>query len=159
MEFAWRYLCASVGPTEKPRDDFGYPRSRPRRPFRRYRDNCLVPGVELGHRDRTSIGWAQQAWLATLALATGRRHLGLHFVAMLAFSMPGLEMAYDVGLIILSLIVGRTAAQARRGGLYASSCIAAQRYRMRTVTTTQPAPEVGISMLRALSCVSTTGRP
>jgi diguanylate cyclase (GGDEF)-like protein/PAS domain S-box-containing protein len=43
-------------------------------------------------------------WLAAAAIVFGCSVWSLHFVAMLAF-MPGLEMAYDLGLTALSILV------------------------------------------------------
>lgn len=45
----------------------------------------------------------QQSWLAAAALVLGGGIWSMHFVAMLAFSMPGMVMSYDVGLTLLSL--------------------------------------------------------
>ncbi len=43
-------------------------------------------------------------WLVAAALVLGCSVWSLHFVAMLAF-MPGQEMAYDLGLTALSIVV------------------------------------------------------
>jgi PAS domain S-box-containing protein len=45
------------------------------------------------------------AWLATAAIAMGGGIWSMHFVAMLAFSLPGMEVSYDVGLTVLSLLL------------------------------------------------------
>jgi len=68
--------------------------------------------LDLAGRVRASVGWARHAWLATAALAMGGGIWAMHFVAMLAFSMPGMEVGYDLGLTLLSLVVpvGVTAA-------------------------------------------------
>lgn len=60
--------------------------------------------LDLAGRVRASTGWVRHAWLATAALAMGGGIWAMHFVAMLAFSLPGMEMAYDAGLTVLSLI-------------------------------------------------------
>jgi NO-binding membrane sensor protein with MHYT domain len=61
--------------------------------------------LDLAGRIRASSGWACHAWLATSALAMGGGIWSMHFVAMLAFSMPGMDVSYDVPLTALSLIV------------------------------------------------------
>ncbi|HWX47321.1 MAG TPA: MHYT domain-containing protein [Roseomonas sp.] len=68
--------------------------------------------LDLAGRVRASSGGARHAWLATAALAMGGGIWAMHFVAMLAFSMPGMEVGYDLGLTLLSLVVpiGVTAA-------------------------------------------------
>src|ERR1700736_5347286 len=49
-------------------------------------------------------GFARRVWLAAAALTMGGGIWSMHFVAMLAFSMP-IPMSYDIGLTILSLVV------------------------------------------------------
>lgn len=83
--------------------------------------------LDLAARARASDGWVRGVWLATGATAMGGGIWAMHFVAMLAFVLPGMTMTYDVGLTLLSLFVaigatgiafalrGRT--HARRGGL------------------------------------------
>ena len=61
--------------------------------------------LDLAGRIRASSGWACHAWLATSAVAMGGGIWSMHFVAMLAFSMPGMGVSYDVPLTALSLIV------------------------------------------------------
>ena len=61
--------------------------------------------LDLAGRIRAATGWVAHAWLATAALAMGGGIWAMHFVAMLAFSMPGMEAHYDLGLTLLSLIV------------------------------------------------------
>jgi PAS domain S-box-containing protein len=61
--------------------------------------------LDLANRVRASSGWARHAWLATAAVAMGGGIWAMHFVAMLAFSMPGMEVSYDPGLTLLSLLV------------------------------------------------------
>lgn len=50
---------------------------------------------------RSSENWA--AWLCAAAFAMGGGIWSMHFVAMLAFSVPGMQASYDVGLTLLSL--------------------------------------------------------
>ena len=60
--------------------------------------------LDLAGRIRASSGLTCHAWLATAALAMGGGIWSMHFVAMLAFNMPGMEVGYDLGLTLLSLI-------------------------------------------------------
>ena len=48
---------------------------------------------------------ASASWLVTAALAMGGGIWAMHFVAMLAFHMPGMDVSYDVGLTLLSLLL------------------------------------------------------
>jgi NO-binding membrane sensor protein with MHYT domain/nitrogen-specific signal transduction histidine kinase len=50
-------------------------------------------------------GRARWVWLTGGALAMGIGIWSMHFVAMLAFSIPSIPIAYDVPLLILSIIV------------------------------------------------------
>jgi PAS domain S-box-containing protein len=61
--------------------------------------------LDLAGRIRASEGWLRRVWLATAAIAMGGGIWAMHFVAMLAFSMPGMEVGYDVQLTIVSLLV------------------------------------------------------
>jgi PAS domain S-box-containing protein len=61
--------------------------------------------LDLASRVRVSRGWARLAWLATAALAMGGGIWAMHFVAMLAFRMPGMPVDYDVVLTLVSLVV------------------------------------------------------
>ena len=61
--------------------------------------------LDLAGRVRMTVGAARYGWLATAALAMGGGIWSMHFVAMLAFSMPGMEVSYDAGLTVLSLLV------------------------------------------------------
>lgn len=47
----------------------------------------------------------QAPWLALGSIAMGIGIWSMHFVGMLAFEMPGMEMAYDIPLMILSVVV------------------------------------------------------
>ncbi|HEV7433538.1 MAG TPA: MHYT domain-containing protein, partial [Pseudorhizobium sp.] len=49
--------------------------------------------------------WAAAAWLGTAAVTMGGGIWSMHFVAMLAFSMPGMEALYDPGLTVFSLLL------------------------------------------------------
>src|ERR687898_985067 len=61
--------------------------------------------LDLAGRVRVSIGWVKLTWLATAALAMGGGIWSMHFVAMLAFSMPHMPVDYDVGLTALSFVL------------------------------------------------------
>ena len=60
--------------------------------------------LDLGGRMRASSGRAASAWLLTSAVALGGGIWSMHFVAMLAFDLPGIRVNYHVGLTILSLV-------------------------------------------------------
>src|SRR3954471_6423275 len=60
--------------------------------------------LDLAGRIGAAAGWARRAWLATAAVTMGGGIWAMHFVAMLAFSLP-VPMAYDPGLTLLSLMV------------------------------------------------------
>ncbi len=59
--------------------------------------------LSLASRIRSSAGWTRHVWISAAALALGGGIWSMHFVAMLAFSMPGMRMSYDLGLTLLSL--------------------------------------------------------
>jgi len=61
--------------------------------------------LDLAGRIAAASGWARHAWFATAALAMGGGIWSMHFIGMLAFRMPGMDLSYDVGLTILSLLV------------------------------------------------------
>ncbi len=61
--------------------------------------------LDLAGRVRVTVGAARFGWLTTAALAMGGGIWSMHFVAMLAFSMPGMEVSYEAGLTVLSLLV------------------------------------------------------
>ena len=61
--------------------------------------------LDLAGRIRASSGWAKHAWLATAALAMGGGIWSMHFVAMLAFSMPDMPVDYEISLTVLSFML------------------------------------------------------
>lgn len=61
--------------------------------------------LDLATRMRRASGWACHAWLGAAALAMGGGIWSMHFVAMLAFSLPGMEVGYDLGLTTASLLL------------------------------------------------------
>lgn len=60
--------------------------------------------LDLAARVRASSGWMRRAWLGTAAVAMGGGIWAMHFVAMLAFTMPGMEVGYDRDLTLASLL-------------------------------------------------------
>ncbi|RYZ53184.1 MAG: hypothetical protein EOP07_18295, partial [Proteobacteria bacterium] len=52
-----------------------------------------------------SRGRIRAAWLASGALAMGIGIWSMHFIGMLAYEMPGMSMAYDLPLMLLSIAV------------------------------------------------------
>jgi NO-binding membrane sensor protein with MHYT domain len=61
--------------------------------------------LDLAGRIRVAVGVARYAWLGTAALAMGGGIWSMHFIAMLAFSLPGVPVGYDPALSLLSLFV------------------------------------------------------
>lgn len=61
--------------------------------------------LSLAGRVRASTDRARQVWLATAAVALGGGVWAMHFVAMLAFALPGMTMTYDVALTLMSLAI------------------------------------------------------
>jgi len=51
-----------------------------------------------------TTGWRKLGWIAAAATAMGGGIWSMHFVAMLAFSLP-IDVGYDVGITLLSLAV------------------------------------------------------
>jgi NO-binding membrane sensor protein with MHYT domain len=60
--------------------------------------------LDIGGRVRGAQGAARRVWLWAAALAMGGGIWSMHFIGVLAFSMP-MPMSYDIGLTILSLVV------------------------------------------------------
>jgi len=61
--------------------------------------------LSLAGRVRASVGWMRRVWVTTAALALGGGIWSMHFVAMLAFSMPGVGTSYDLSLTVSSLAI------------------------------------------------------
>ncbi|GJD80071.1 MHYT domain-containing protein [Methylobacterium gregans] len=59
--------------------------------------------LDLATRMRAASGWSCYAWLIAAAIAMGGGVWSMHFVAMLAFSLPGLDVGFDLRLTLLSL--------------------------------------------------------
>ena len=66
--------------------------------------------LSLAGRVRESTGRARRVWLAAAATALGGGIWSMHFVAMLAFSVPGMTMRYELvpTLVSLALAIGFT---------------------------------------------------
>jgi PAS domain S-box-containing protein len=60
--------------------------------------------LDLGGHVGAARGVARRVWLMAAAIAMGGGIWSMHFVAMLAFTMP-IPMSYDIGLTTLSLVV------------------------------------------------------
>ncbi|WP_291515528.1 MHYT domain-containing protein [Bdellovibrio sp. ArHS] len=56
-------------------------------------------------RIQQNLGRAHHLWLMIGALIMGMGIWSMHFIGMLAMKMPGMEMAYDVMLSLLSIVV------------------------------------------------------
>lgn len=61
--------------------------------------------LNLAHSVTSAKGRARAWWLGAGAVAMGVGIWSMHFIGMLAFEMPGMAMAYDVPLMILSVVV------------------------------------------------------
>ena len=68
--------------------------------------------LSLAGRIRASRDRARRVWLAAAATALGGGIWSMHFVAMLAFSLPGMATSYDLvpTLVSLAVAIGFTAA-------------------------------------------------
>src|SRR5437868_12849135 len=60
--------------------------------------------LDLGAHVTAARGLVRRVWLAAAAITMGGGIWSMHFVAMLAFTMP-MPMSYDIGLTTLSLVV------------------------------------------------------
>jgi PAS domain S-box-containing protein len=61
--------------------------------------------LDLATRMRAASGPASLGWLAAAAVAMGGGIWSMHFVAMLAFILPGVDISYDPLLTLLSLAI------------------------------------------------------
>jgi NO-binding membrane sensor protein with MHYT domain len=62
--------------------------------------------LDLATRMRAAAsGRASSGWLAAAAIAMGGGIWSMHFVGMLAFSLPGIEISYDPFQTLLSLVI------------------------------------------------------
>ena len=65
--------------------------------------------LDLANCITAARGRARSAWLLGGSMAMGAGIWSMHFVGMLAFSLPGTQIAYDVFLLILSVLVAISA--------------------------------------------------
>src|SRR5437667_496123 len=61
--------------------------------------------LDLATRMRAASGPASLGWLGAAAVAMGGGIWSMHFVAMLAFNLPGIDVSYDPLLTLLSLAI------------------------------------------------------
>lgn len=61
--------------------------------------------LDLANSVTAARGRARYAWLFGGSVAMGVGIWSMHFIAMLAFSVPGVQIAYDIPLLILSVLV------------------------------------------------------
>jgi NO-binding membrane sensor protein with MHYT domain/signal transduction histidine kinase/CheY-like chemotaxis protein len=61
--------------------------------------------LDLSSRVRASRGRVRLMWLYIASVAMGGGIWSMHFVAMLAFKMPGMAVGYDIGPTIASLLL------------------------------------------------------
>jgi PAS domain S-box-containing protein len=61
--------------------------------------------LDLAGRIRASDGKAKILWFAAAAVVMGGGIWSMHFVGMLAFSLQGVPIGYDLGLTVLSLML------------------------------------------------------
>ncbi|WP_407292565.1 MHYT domain-containing protein [Stutzerimonas zhaodongensis] len=61
--------------------------------------------LDLASRARASTGWLHNGWLCSAAVSMGGGIWSMHFVGMLAFGMPGMEIRYDLSLTLWSLVL------------------------------------------------------
>jgi len=78
-------------------------RSQAGRAFPGGRCDRFVRGADLAGRVSTSQGKASWAWLLGGAIAMGTGIWSMHFIGMLAFSVP-IPLAYDVPITMLSML-------------------------------------------------------
>lgn len=62
-------------------------------------------GLSLASRMANDSGRARDVWLAMAALALGGGIWSMHFVAMLAFSLPGMSMSYEPWTTLVSFLI------------------------------------------------------
>src|SRR3712207_4863950 len=61
--------------------------------------------LDLAARIRAAQGLTRHVWLLAAAVAMGGGIWSMHFVAMLAFSMPRMEFHSHLGLTLVSLLL------------------------------------------------------
>src|SRR5580704_13904144 len=66
-----------------------------------------LTAITLFNRARSTIGRVRATWIVAAGAATGCGIWATHFLAMLAYQ-PGIPVAYDINLTILSLVAAAT---------------------------------------------------
>src|SRR6185437_9769060 len=61
--------------------------------------------LDLAARVKAAAGWSRYAWLGAAEFAMGGGIWSMHFVGMLAFSLPGMAVDYNWTLTLLSLLL------------------------------------------------------
>lgn len=61
--------------------------------------------LDLAGQVRGAQGATRLGWIAAAAVVMGGGIWSMHFIGMLAFSMPGMDVSYELGLTLLSLAV------------------------------------------------------
>ena len=70
-----------------------------------HRDSRLLHRPGPLSRTRETEGWPRQAFVGAAALCMGGSIWAMHFVGMLAFGMPGMQVRYDLALTLASFAV------------------------------------------------------
>src|SRR3984885_8129042 len=73
-----------------------------------YLMSCLGSflGLRCLTRARAYTGWSRASWLLLASVAIGATGIwGMHFVAMLGFSIPGQQIGYSVPVTVLSMLI------------------------------------------------------
>ncbi|HXG58460.1 MAG TPA: MHYT domain-containing protein [Thermoanaerobaculia bacterium] len=95
--------------------------------------------LDMGNRVAATQGRVRAAWLAGGSIAMGTGIWSMHFVGMLAWDVPGITMAHDVTLLLLSALV------AIAGSGLALAVVASQR------DSTAALPSASLAMGAAIS--------
>jgi NO-binding membrane sensor protein with MHYT domain len=63
-------------------------------------------GLSAMSRARSTTGAARSRWLILAAVAIGGTGIWvMHFIAILGFSVPGVQITYDVGITLISMLI------------------------------------------------------
>jgi hypothetical protein len=84
---------------------YGFSRSRSRRAVDSDRRARLLYSTRPREPDAGRFRTGSPRWLAAATIAIGGGIWSMHFVGMLAFSLPGIEISYDPFLPLLSLVI------------------------------------------------------
>jgi NO-binding membrane sensor protein with MHYT domain len=115
-------------------------------PFFAYVASCIgsLLGISCTARARVTEGSVRYGWLALGAIGIGGTGIWvMHFIAMLGFTVPGMTIRYDVGVTLLSALLGvvsvgvglvllgtdpRNTARLLGGGLFTGVGVSAMHY-------------------------------